>query len=63
MRLQGGLTVVDANTLQLVLLRVLSGPMLHRPQSLADTDAAAGALAGTWAGESEPQPLVLASVR
>ena len=40
-----------------------SGPKLHCPQSLADTDAAEGVLTGTWAGQSEPQPLVLASVR
>ena len=62
-RLDGGLTVVDADTLQLVLLRVLGVPTLHRPESLSGTVAAEGMLTGIWAGQLAPQPLVLAFVR
>ena len=62
-RLDGGLAVVDADTLQLVLLRVLGGQTLHRAESLSGTVAAEGMLTGTWAGRPAPQPLVLAFVR
>ena len=62
-RVEGGLNVVETDALQLVVLRVLDRPALHRPESLSGTSTAEGTLTGTWAGQSEPQPLVLALVR
>lgn len=62
-RVEGRLSVVETTALQLVVLRVLSSPTLHRPESLGGTARAEGTLAGTWVGQSEPQPLVLAFTR
>lgn len=57
------LTIAEADTLQVVLLRVPGGATLRRPESLTGTVRAEGTLTGTWAGQSEPQPLVLAVTR
>ena len=60
---EGRLSVVETSALQLVILRVLTSPGLHRPDSLGGIAKAEGTLTGTWAGQSEPQPLVLAFAR
>lgn len=62
-RIEHGLTVVEADALQVVLLRVPRGAVPHRPESLPGPVSAEGLLTGTWAGQSEPQPLVLAFAR
>lgn len=62
-RFEQGLTVVETDSLQLVVLRVLDGSGLHRPESLSGYFTAEGTLSGTWAGQSEPHPLVLAYLR
>ena len=62
-RNEDGLTVVETTSLQLVILRVPGGPAQHRPASLSGAVTAEGTLTGTWAGQSEPQPLVLAFTR
>jgi hypothetical protein len=60
---EGDMSVVETSALQLVILRVLTNPALNRPDSLGGTGKAQESLTGTWAGQSEPQPLVLAFAR
>ena len=65
-RQEWGATVVEADGLVLVVARVLRAtePEDLDLGALAPVDAAARAgLAGTWAGQSSPFPLVLAAVR
>ena len=64
-RFEDGSTVVETTGLALAVARVLraGAPELRWPASLTRTNTVEGVLSGTWAGQSEPQPLVLAAVR
>jgi hypothetical protein len=64
-RFEGGSTVVEATGLVLAVACVLraDAPELRWPASLAGTNAAEGVLTGTWTGQPERVPLVLAAVR
>lgn len=60
-RLEEGQTVVETNSLQVVVARVLGvGDATLRRET---TGSANGVLSGTWSGQSEPQALVSANVR
>ena len=64
-RFEDGSTVVETTGLALAVARVLrpDAPELRWPASLVRTNTAEGVLTGTWTGQSEPLPLVLAAVR
>ena len=63
-RFEEGSTVVETTGLALAVARVphADGPGLRWPASLARPDTAGGVLTGTWTGQVEPLPLVLAAV-
>lgn len=56
-RHEAGTTVVDTGLLHIVISRVLDGTDLP-----TGSDSAEGVLSGTWAGQTEPRRLVVASV-
>lgn len=64
-RFEAGLTVVETTDLTLAVARVLraDAPELRWPASLVRTKTAEAVLTGTWTGQSEPLPLVLAALR
>jgi hypothetical protein len=59
-RTEHGLTLVETASLHIIVARVVDGRSLQHPRFPAD--GTEGVLAGTWTGQPDPQPLVLAAV-